>query len=183
MRIGRLCTLGVAALLVASGGLVFGASAATAAEGDQIWYQSVGSPSAEAPCPDSSAEDVAKGWSPWVKGYEEWPNDGKGGWTCGRSILWAKGSPAPSGFPGCVQVLDDSFGPNWMNFATGYFLPQGSPAYSDAACTVFAFAAVPVVYATDAALAQARCTAALPGRVADQPAGLPPNIYRCYFFI
>ena len=115
MRMRRIVATAGAAVLAVSGLVMAGAAPAAA---DQIWYQAVGSPSKDAPCAESSAEDLALGWSTWAKSYAEWPNDGKGGWTCERSILWAKGTPPSSAAgPGCVLVESD---PNfYLDFGSG----------------------------------------------------------------
>lgn len=148
MRVRRFMAAAAATALVASGTMLAGASSASAADSDQIWYQAVGSPSETAPCPESDAADLAAGWTPWVKGYEKWPNDGEGGWTCGRSILWAKGSPAPSSgdYPSIGCALADIA---YYDFLGGWSLPANTSAFSDAACTneTSLFASVPIVYA------------------------------------
>jgi hypothetical protein len=148
MRTRRIMATAAATVLVAVAGMLTGATSASAADTDQIWYQSVGSPSQDAPCPESDAADLAKGWTPWVKGYEDWPNDGKGGWTCGRSILWAKGSPAPSSgdYPSIGCALADIA---YYDFLGGWSLPALTGGFSDAACTnpTSAYLAVPAVYA------------------------------------
>lgn len=161
MNVRRWVAVGASAALVTAGVVMAGATPASAADTDQIWYQAIGSPSQEAPCPESDPADLSKGWTKWVKGYEMWPNDGKGGWTCGRSILWAKGSPPPSSsFPsaGCVQGSSAE----WVDFLGGFSLPYGSPVYYNPACsTIPGSAGYSIVYAPDgAAQADDLCQAA-----------------------
>jgi hypothetical protein len=173
-----------AAVLVGSAAMLAGASSASAATSDQIWYQSLGNPSQSAPCPESEAADLAKGWTPWVKGYEMWPNDGQGGWTCGRSILWAKGSQARgnvgAGATGCVQVQGDPFTAAWLDFGTGFFSPQGSNSYRDSGCSsLLGTTGWNIVRAADVSRASERCASAIPGKVATTQGWTLPNIYTC----
>ncbi len=68
--------------------------------------------------------------STWHPTWEQWANDGTGGWTCTRSITWAKTI-------GCVQVqLDVGDGAVWANFVSGYFLSEGAQGFADAHCSI-----------------------------------------------
>lgn len=61
----------------------------------QAWVQSFQRATADAPCVPPKELDIA--WQPtwpaaenvWSPTWEQWPNDGKGGWTCTRTITWA----------------------------------------------------------------------------------------------
>lgn len=72
----------------APGGQVAGFTTASSASADQIWYQSVGRAHADAPCQESSAEDLAIGWNQWSPSWEQWANNGNGGFVCSRQITW-----------------------------------------------------------------------------------------------
>ncbi len=141
-------------LLAAAGAvtLVAGAALAVApaASADQIWHESVGRPSADAPCPVTSAKDSAAGWSPWVATWEQWPNGGDGGFTCTRSVTWAYESDAGSGpvYPsgGCERRTQNT----WVNFLGGWSLPAFSAGYGMPDCTNYLGAIdLPLVYAPD----------------------------------
>lgn len=93
----RQALLLVAVPLLLTSALVFGASTAAA---DSIWVQSFQRSS-------SSEQCVAPAWetpwqsswgadSSWKPSYEMWANGGAGGWTCTRSITWAR-TPVPGG--------------------------------------------------------------------------------------
>lgn len=126
MRISRFVAAGAAALLT----IGFGIVAASPASADQVWIQSIGRASADAVCPDSDPADLARGWSKWAPTWEKWMNDGAGGWTCTRSIVWAKATPPPS-LLDCVQVINIA----WFDFTGTNWLPEGTQGYTDATCT------------------------------------------------
>lgn len=183
MRARRMMASVAVTLLVASGAVLAGASSVSAAASDQVWYHSVGSPSPEAPCPESDPADLAKGWTPWVKGYEAWPNDGQGGWTCGRSILWAKGSPpgdTATGLAVCALVYE-GLG-EYINFTNGVSLRAGANVHFDSSCaldtgffTVYDFVLVPL-----GADATPLCIQAFGATyVATQTLPWSSNIYNC----
>ena len=69
---------------------------ASPASADQIWYQSVGRASATAPCEESTATELADGWTNWVPSWEQWANNSKGGFVCSRQITWAFDSVPPT---------------------------------------------------------------------------------------
>ena len=66
------------------------------ATADQTWYQSVGRDSSDAPCEESSTEDLAAGWTSWAPSWAQWPNDSQGGFVCNRQITWAFDPVSPS---------------------------------------------------------------------------------------
>lgn len=172
--------LGVAAigLSVAAAGLL----AAPAVSADQIWYQSVGRASSTATCQDSTATELASGWTPWRGSYEQWMNGGRGGFTCTRNITWAK-SAAASGVTtvGCRKIATTGGG-IWANFGTSIALPIGSTTYSDAGCSTsrggINNTTNILVYTTSQPEAQAQCS---PGDAATTSAPLPADIYICSY--
>jgi hypothetical protein len=101
-----------------------------------------------------------EGWtgSPdWSASWEKWPSDGHGGWTCTRSITWAKDGPAPFPSGACIQGSPDE----WLQFNGGWSLPVGAADYDDAECTVSsATIAWDVVYAPSGWDATALCVEA-----------------------
>lgn len=139
MRTRRIAATVAAAVLTASGLAIAGAAPASA---NQVWHQSVGRASADAPCPDSDPALLALGWSKWAPSYEQWPNNGQGGWTCTRSITWAKSTPPGLTVGGeanpslCVEVFRfDAENAQYLDFALSRALPSGSPIYTDRFCT------------------------------------------------
>ena len=74
---------------------VFGANIATA---DSVWVQSYERGSASEACVAQPGETPWQAsWgedSSWKPSWELWANAGKGGWTCARSIIWARDSAA-----------------------------------------------------------------------------------------
>lgn len=116
-------------VLVAGGLTLAGVSPASA---DQVWHQSVGRSSANGACVTSSAEDLAAGWSQWSSSWEQWANDGKGGYTCTRSITWALEEPtdAPASAGRCTLIVEGFF----VLDPSG-FIPFGAPIYDNESCT------------------------------------------------
>ena len=88
--------IALAVLAVAAASLLTAVPASAA----QVWHQSVDRAGPDAGCPGSTPEEVEAGWSPWAPSWEQWPNDGRGGYVCSRSIVWAQSSPPPVGAPG-----------------------------------------------------------------------------------
>ena len=77
---------------------LFGANVAS---GDEVWHQSYQRGSASEACVAQAGETpwqdswgTNPGWSP---SWEQWANNGQGGWTCNRSITWAQTPAASSG--------------------------------------------------------------------------------------
>ncbi len=75
--------------------MLFGARVAVA---DSVWYQSYQRGSASEVCVAQQGETpwqdswgTNPGWSP---SWEQWANNGQGGWVCSRSITWARDSAA-----------------------------------------------------------------------------------------
>ena len=77
-------------------GAVLGGGSATA---DSVWVQSYERSSETAECESQAGETPWQAsWgtdSSWKPAWEQWANDGQGGWTCTRSITWAR-TPAAS---------------------------------------------------------------------------------------
>jgi len=94
--------LATASALVVVAGMLFGARVAVA---DSVWYQSYGRASQTEACAAQVGETPWQAsWgadSSWYPSWEQWANGGNGGWTCGRSITWAKDSSCAAGGP-CV---------------------------------------------------------------------------------
>jgi hypothetical protein len=159
----KILAVATAMVLMASGAVLAGASAASAATLDQMWNQSVGSPSTDAPCSTSSAEDLTAGWTQWAPSWEQWPSDGQGGWTCGRSILWDKGSSASDQggsrtAAGCVLISNYQNPAEYMFFFPTNFLAL-APNYQEGCTVPFPNPHVyrNFAYAPDLAEAQSLC--------------------------
>jgi len=99
--------------LVVVAGMLFGARVAVA---DSVQYQSYGRASQSEACAAQVGETPWQAsWgtdSSWKPSWEQWANAGKGGWTCGRSITWAR-TPvaASSGGGGSVTYALGDIGP------------------------------------------------------------------------
>lgn len=72
-------------------GMLLGARVAVA---DEVWVQSYQRGSASEACKAQSGETPWQAsWgtdSSWTPSWEQWANAGRGGWTCTRSITWAR---------------------------------------------------------------------------------------------
>jgi hypothetical protein len=71
---------------------------ANVASGDEVWHQSYQRVSQSEECvaqpgetPWQDSWGTNPGWSP---SWEQWANNGQGGWVCNRSITWARDSAA-----------------------------------------------------------------------------------------
>jgi hypothetical protein len=86
-----------AAVVVVSAGVLAGGGAAQA---DEVWYQGYERTSSSEVCTAQPGETPWQAsWGPdasWHPSWEMWANGGKGGWTCGRAITWARDSVAAS---------------------------------------------------------------------------------------
>jgi hypothetical protein len=169
--------------------------AAPAASSNQTWVQSFQRSGPDAPCVAPAELDIVwqAGWTgskDWTPSWEKWPNGGTGGWTCTRSITWAKDTPAPA-LPTapsvkvtCVHATD----PYWLDFGSGVTLPPDSIAYSDATCaTPAAVTGIWFVYASNGEAAQGLCNAVAPGTAAlnEYDPGvfyIDPDLYGCWPF-
>ena len=94
--------LATLSVLVVVAGMLLGARVAVA---DSVWYQSYQRASQAEACAAQVGETPWQAsWgadSSWYPSWEQWANKGTGGWTCGRSITWAKDSSCAAGGP-CV---------------------------------------------------------------------------------
>jgi len=159
MRIRRVLAIVASGLMVA-GGLSF--VAAPAASANQTWVQSFQRSGPDAPCTAPAGLDIVwqEGWtgSPnWTPSWEQWPNNEQGGWTCTRSITWAKDGQPPFPSGACIQGSPDE----WVQFNGGWSLPVGSPDYDDAACTTASTTIIyDIVYAPSGWDAAALCVQA-----------------------
>ena len=83
--------LATLSVLVVVAGTLVGANVASA---DSVQYQSYQRASQTEACTAQVGETPWQAsWgtdSSWYPSWEQWANGGKGGWTCGRSITWAK---------------------------------------------------------------------------------------------
>jgi hypothetical protein len=181
---GRLRVAAVGLALVAAGALATSAPATA----DQVWLQSVGRHSVDVTCPTSTEADLAAGWSAWGASWEQWPNGGKGGYVCTRSITWAHDTQTQVHVgAGCVlydaDVMDTSDG--YVDFGTGWSLPAGTLEYiDDPTCSGEPPGGVStgldIVYAPPGVDADALCADAFPGTQAVAPFWDPdPFVYHC----
>ena len=94
--------LATLSVLVVVAGMLVGANVASA---DSVQYQSYQRASQTEACTAQVGETPWQAsWgadSSWYPTWEQWANKGTGGWTCGRSITWAKDSSCAAGGP-CV---------------------------------------------------------------------------------
>lgn len=125
MSMRRILAATAAAVMMASGAGIAGASPASA---NQVWHQSIGRASAEAACPTDSPEDLTAGWTPWGASWEQWNNNNQGGYVCSRQITWAYDAPVAV----CTEIADSLF----VLLNPSGFIPDGTPEFVDAACTV-----------------------------------------------
>jgi hypothetical protein len=94
-------------VLVVLAGLLFGARVAAA---DSVWVQSYERTSQTQACVGQQGETTWQAaWGTdagWTPSWEQWANNGKGGWTCTRSITWAR-TPAAGGSTPRTYALGD----------------------------------------------------------------------------
>jgi hypothetical protein len=161
---------------------------AAPASANQVWIQQVQRAGADAPCDIPAVAGEPAGWSNWASSWAQWPNDGKGGWVCTRSITWAKDTPpagsaggggmaVPSGL-GCVEYGSGVY----ANFDGNWFIPAGSTVYEFSDCTGFlATYTFPAVYAPVGFDALTLCLAIAPDTlVVLGPWGTDPvELYEC----
>jgi hypothetical protein len=83
--------LAALSVLVSVASMLMGARIASA---DEVWVQSYERTSASEVCGAQPGETPWQAsWGPdssWIPSWEQWANAGKGGWTCTRSITWAR---------------------------------------------------------------------------------------------
>lgn len=178
--------------------LVAGASPASA--GSTAWVQAIERFSAEAACPTSAATGPApqSGWvvTEWAPSWEAWANGGRGGWTCTRTILWGRSSPAPR-VPDAVEpdapadpptppaslCYEYIGGSTWLSFASGNPIQlPANIAYGNADCTGTPGQLGPVglaVYAVDGPTALGLCQTVDPSSQLLDPPATDPNIWLC----
>lgn len=151
-----------AAVTFALGATVLFAPSASAQGAPIVWNQAVAVPSASSPCPVTTDVEKASGWTEWSSSWDTWPNGGKGGNVCNRSITWAheaEGGPVTR----CVFV--GRYGGDSRDYWT---LITGSYAYDptaywDAACTdAHGRLGLNLVYASSLGAADALCAMFLP---------------------
>ena len=97
VRSGFFFAIGSSFVMVA--GMLFGATAAAAADSVQVQSYQRASQTATCDSPPASMSEWRASWaSPydpisgptWHPSWERWANNGNGGWTCTRSITWAR---------------------------------------------------------------------------------------------
>ena len=157
MNIRRIAS-SMAAMVLVGGTLVAAAGTASA---NQVWYQSVGRVSAEAPCPVSTGPELKAGWTQWGSSWAQWGNRGRGGFVCDRQITWAITSP----WPGCQLAFDfrDGSGPfmsEYYQFGTRLVIPAAElNGFDNPGCSGVPFGPgeIDVVFAYSQEQAQALC--------------------------
>ena len=125
--------LATLSVLMIIAGTLFGATVASA---DSVQTQSYQRASQTEACVAQVGETPWQAnWgtdATWKPSWEQWANKGTGGWTCTRSIVWARSAPAhPSA--GCIDLSVYSAS---INFQSGWFLAGSAPAYSNSTCSV-----------------------------------------------
>jgi hypothetical protein len=99
--------LAMSSALVMVAGMLFGANIATA---DSVWVQSYERTSQTAACGARPGETTWQAsWgtdSSWSPSWEQWANNGNGGWVCTRSITWAR-TPEDAGSSTVTYALGD----------------------------------------------------------------------------
>ncbi len=99
--------LATLSVLVVVAGMLFGANVASA---DSVQYQSYQRASQTEACAAQPGETPWQAsWgadSSWYPTWEQWANKGTGGWTCGRSITWARDSSSSCATGGPCVVGD-----------------------------------------------------------------------------
>jgi hypothetical protein len=166
--------LAMSSALVMVVGVLFGANIATA---DSVWVQSYGRTSQTEACvaqPGETPWQESWGANPsWSQSWEQWANNGKGGWTCTRSITWARDSAArvynvgdigPGG--GTVFYVD------MARAAGSQFWEVGSDLGTAAWCG--ALTSIPEALGTDIGTGEANTTAIMTNCVT--PTGIAARI-------
>ena len=101
--------LATLSVLVVVAGTLVGANVASA---DSVQYQSYQRASQTEACTAQVGETPWQAsWgtdSSWYPTWEQWANGGKGGWTCGRSITWAKTPVAGGSSSARTYALGDT---------------------------------------------------------------------------
>ena len=101
--------LATLSVLVVVAGTLVGANVASA---DSVQYQSYQRASQTEACTAQVGETPWQAsWgtdSSWYPSWEQWANGGKGGWTCGRSITWAKTPVAGGSSSARTYALGDT---------------------------------------------------------------------------
>ena len=111
-RVRARFVLVLSSALVMVAGAVVGGGSATA---DSVWVQSYERSSETAECESPPWETPWQAsWgtdSSWKPTWEQWANDGKGGWTCTRSITWARTPASSSSGSGARSYALGDIGP------------------------------------------------------------------------
>ena len=173
--------LATLSVLVVVAGMLFGARVASA---DSVWYQSYGRVSQTEACTAQVGETPWQAsWgadSSWYPTWEQWANKGTGGWTCGRSITWAKDSSCAAGGPcvvgdvgpggGTIFYVDMSRAAGSQFWEVGSDL--GTAGWGCSGTVISGTLTAIGTGATNTGLINAGCgTAGIAARVASAPAG------------
>jgi hypothetical protein len=123
------------AVAVVSAGVLAGGGAAQA---DQVWYQGYERTSSSQVCTAQPGETPWQAsWGPdasWHPSWEMWANGGRGGWTCGRAITWARDPVAAGAAAGTSYSIGDTGPGGGIVFYKDLTQPAGKQ-YMEAAPT------------------------------------------------
>lgn len=126
----RLAAAGASLILLMGGSMLL----ASPASANQVWHQSIGRATADAPCPADSDAELAIGWTSWAPSWEQWPGEGRGGFVCSRQITWAFDEPPVPSVPGvvitCLQYTDTLF----IDFAGESHVAGPTPTFDAVDC-------------------------------------------------
>jgi len=170
--------------VIASTGLILLAASAAGqpATAGGTWYQSVGRASADAPCPEPTfGTPWQSNWDPdeqpWRPSWGQWMNGGTGGFTCDRSITWAR-PLYPSG-------QCQGSGSIWFQFAGGWSYENVYGTwdhYTSSSCTTTTpGAGYQVVYAPPGFDASTLCREAF--AITSAPTALGGDVYVCAMLV
>lgn len=165
--------------------LVLAAAFPVSASTGSVWVQEYQRPAQDsqcvAPADETPWQSTYSGQREWTPSWSTWPNGGRGGWVCSRTLVWARAtSPAPWATAGCT-LLSRPFGTmNYVNYLGGWSLAAGSTIYSDSNCVVgAATTGQNGVFAANASEADDKCEAIWPGTRSFNPGGLVGGNYQC----
>jgi hypothetical protein len=141
-----------------------GVATAPVASADSIWVQSYQRVSQADLCPHVTSETPWQSqWgtdSSWHPSYEQWAHGGTGGWTCTRSITWARESSNPAAYIGCIFAGSSPY-TTYFEFGSEPFLAAGARVFSDSSCNnaiVNVNTQVAFAYAQSSTIADAVCS-------------------------
>jgi len=123
--------------------------------------------------------------SSWHPTWEQWANGGTGGWTCTRSISWARGTTLTSSGLGCTQIQQAPAAGLWVDFGSGYVAPPLHQTFADQGCSITwggGLANYAVVWAADRGTGASMCATydSTDSQSSADHDYISPNIYMCY---